>query len=260
MSQFLYLERESIFHRLHPSVKIIGLFISFIPALSFNHPAHIGILWLVFLPFGISSGGLRLLYRLRGLFLAILFASFVLWTIFTPLGEEILWQAGRLKITKAGLLYAGGMSLRLGLMLYLGLIFIASTSIEEIYYGLTRLGLPFPASFALSLSFRLVPIFSESARTILEAQRCRGLKIEGGILNRLKSYLPIFIPVLFSALRKVDQLSIALESRGFGARVKRTSWIQFRFQKREGFFLFILLLLAGICLALRILGWGAVRF
>ena len=259
MTQFLFQERESFFHRLHPSVKIVGLGLAFVPYLAFNDPSYIAILGAFSLLVSWQSGALKLLLRLRWLFLAIIFASFFLWTIFTKGGEEI-FHLGSLKITKQGLLYAGGMALRLGLMLYLGLIFIASTRIEEVYYGLVKLGIPFPASFALSLSFRLVPIFSQATQTIIQAQLCRGLKMEGGMIKRFKSYLPVFIPVLFSALRKVDQLSIALETKGFSAKRKRTNWIEYKLSSKDYAFLFLLILLSAGAIWLRTLGMGTVRF
>jgi energy-coupling factor transport system permease protein len=145
-------------------------------------------------------------------------------------------------------------------MLFFGLCFIASTPIEDLYYGLVRLGLPFPMSFALSLSFRLVPIFSESASAILQAQRSRGLKTSGNPISRFKSYFPLFVPVFLSALRKVDQLSIALEARGFGAGIKRTSFVEFKFSGWDWAVLVFCLLLAAGCVSLRLLGHGFVRF
>jgi len=259
MSQFLYIEEKGWFHKRHPSGKIIALLIAFIPPLSFNHPLYLLGLWLIIIPAGIYSRGAKLLYQLRWLFFGICLASFVLWTIFTK-GNNVLFSLGALRISQESLLYGAGMALRLGLLLFLGLIFIASTSIEDLYYGLVKLKIPFPMSFALSLSFRLVPIFSENARTILQAQRSRGLKIEGGIIVKLKSYFPLFVPVFLSALRKVDQLSIALEARGFGAGIKRTSWVEYKFSFNDWLLLIVILGICGVCLVLRLSGMGMVKF
>jgi len=154
MSQFLFVEKDSVFHRLHPSGKIIGLILSFVFPLAFNDPKYILALWLIAIPAGISSGAFQILKRLWFLFFFIILASFVLWTIFTKAGEPVLSLAG-LKISKEAMLYGAGMALRLGLLLFFGMIFISSTRVEDLFYGLTRLGLPFAISFALSLSFRL---------------------------------------------------------------------------------------------------------
>jgi len=259
MSGFLFIERDSFFRRLHPSGKIISLMLMFAAALLLDDPWYMLGLWLVVLPAGYSSGGFRLLARLGFLFSAICIASFVLWAVFIRAGTP-LFALGPIQVTVQGTRLAAGNALRLGLMLFCGLIFIASTPIEDLFYGLTRLGVPFPASFALSLSFRLVPIFSESASTILQAQRSRGLITSGNPLRKFKSYFPLFVPVFLSALRKVDLLSIALETRGFGALSKRTSWVQFRFARRDFFLLAFCLLLDAACIWLRLRGMGTVKF
>lgn len=259
MSQFLFVEKESVFHRLHPSGKIIGLLFSFLFPLAFTDPRFILALWVITLPAGIASGAFQILKRLKFLFGFIILASFFLWLAFTKANAPWIYLPG-FKLSQPAIYYSAGMALRLGLMLFFGMVFIASTRIEELYYGLTRLGLPFAVSFALSLSFRLVPIFSETIKTILQAQRSRGLKVTGGLLQRFKSYLPLFVPVFLSALRKVDHLSIALEARGFGAGIKRTSWIEYHLSARDYFFFFTILFLTVCCFYLRFLGYGVIKF
>lgn len=259
MSEFLFIERESFFRRLHPSGKIISLVLVFVAALLLDDPCYMLGLWLIVLPAGYFSAGFRLLARLWFLFSAICLASFMLWAVFTRAGNP-LFALGPLRLTEQGVLFAAGSALRLGLMLFCGLIFIASTPIENLFYGLTGLGVPFPVSFALSLSFRLVPIFSQSASTILQAQRARGLITSANPVRKFQSYFPLFVPVFLSALRKVDQLSVALEARGFGSGIKRTSWIQFRFSRRDWLLLVFCLLLDAGCIWLRFHGLGTVKF
>jgi len=259
MSGLFQNEEKSWFSRLHPTGKIFALVLAFAAALAFNDPRYVLALWLVAILAGLKSNAFKMLFRIKWLFLAICVASFVLWTLFTRAGTP-LFVFGGLKVTSQGMMYAAGMSFRLGLMLFFGLVFIASTPIEDLLYGLLRMGVPFPISFALSLSFRLVPIFSESITTIRQAQQSRGLKASGNFIRRYQSYLPLFVPVLLSALRKVDQLSIALESRGFGSGVKRTSWIEFKFGTGDWLVLLSSLLLCAGCMALRVMGLGVVRF
>lgn len=259
MSQLFYSDHHSRFSRRHPAGKILSLVFAFGAALAFTDPRYILALWLVALPAGIMSNAFKMLYRIKWLFLAICAASFVLWTLFTRTGDPAFSIRG-FAVTYQGMTYAAGMSLRLGLLFFFGLVFISSTPVEDLLYGLLRMGAPFPAAFALSLSFRLVPIFSESIATIRQAQQSRGLKASGNFVERFKSYFPLFVPVLLSALRRVDQLSIALESRGFGSGAKRTSWIEFKFGAGDWLLLLTSFLLCAGCVALRVMGLGAVRF
>ncbi len=257
MSQFMYVEKNSVFHRLHPSAKIVGLAVSFLFPLAFTDPRYLLALWLIAIPAGVLSGGFRILRKMLGFYLIIIIAGFFLWMIFTRGGSQMVSVFG-IKLSREAILFSAGMSLRLGLLLLFGMIFIASTRIEDFHFGLTRLGIPFPISFALSLSFRLAPIFSESAAAILQAQRSRGLKTSGSLVQRFRSYFPLFVPVFISALRRVDHLSIALETRGFGAGIKRTSWVEYRLSAGDYLFLAALIFIGGVCLYLRVKGLGAI--
>jgi len=49
---------------------------------------------------------------------------------------------------------------------------------------------------------------------------------------------------------------VALESRGFGARVHRTSFIEYRISVREWSVIAGTVLLIGVCAAIRLLGFG----
>ncbi len=259
MSLYFYSERSSFFHGLHPVSKMTGLLLSFTAALAFSHPLYILPLVVMFVVPGLMAGAGEGLRRVWPLMLAIGAASFVLWGFFFK-GENLIYSLGPLRFTREALLYGAGMGIRLDLMLFCGLVFLASTRIEDFTAGLSIMGVPFSLSFALSLSFRLVPIFSEAAQTILQAQRCRGLDMEAkGPLKRLMSYLPLLVPVFASALRRTDQLAVAIESKGFGAGGRRTTYREYRFRGRDLFFLIVMAAIAGCSLAARILGMGSLQ-
>jgi len=259
MSLFLYSDRDSLFHRLHPSAKIAGLCLSFIAGLAFSHPLSILPLVVIFVVPGLRAGigpGLR---RVAWLMVVIGSMSFILWGLFYPGPSATVYSLGPFRLNHSALLYGAGMALRLNLMLYCGLVFLASTRVEEFTAGLITLGVPYSVSFALSLSFRLAPIFTDTARTILEAQRSRGLDTEaGGPLQRFRTYLPLLVPVFASALRRTNQLAIALESKGFSAGRVRTSLREYRFRPADLIFFLAMTALAALCVTVRLLGWGGV--
>jgi len=258
MSLFLYSERESFFHRLHPSAKIAGLMLAFVAALAFSHPLFLLLLVPVLVLPGLGAGVGTGLQRVGWLMATIGVMSFILWGIFYP-GPADLHLFGPVRVGRSALLYGAGMAVRLNLMLFCGLVFLASTRVEEFTAGLIILGVPYSVSFALSLSFRLVPIFTDTAGTILEAQRSRGLDTEaGGPIQRIRTYLPLLVPVFASALRRTNQLAIALESKGFSAGRVRTSLREYRFRPSDLVFLLALTGLAASCVTIRLLGWGGV--
>jgi energy-coupling factor transport system permease protein len=259
MSLFLYSERGSLFHGLHPSAKIMGLLLAFVAAMAFSHPLFLLPLALVFVPPGLAAHVGPGLKRVGWLMVIIGIMSFILWGIFYPGSAGPSYPLGPLRLRQPALLYGAGMALRLNLMLYAGLTFLASTRVEEFTAGLLRLGVPYSISFALSLSFRLVPIFTDTAVTILDAQRSRGLDTEAdGPRQRLRTYLPLLVPVFASALRRANLLAIALESKGFGSGIPRTSFRQYRFAAADAVFLLLMSALAAGCVTARLLGYGGV--
>jgi energy-coupling factor transport system permease protein len=107
----------------------------------------------------------------------------------------------------------------------MGLLFLTTTRIEEVADGLRRLGVPYLVGFTLTLAFRLVPVFFESAVTIVQAQRCRGLDLRrGGWITRLRHTAPVIVPVFIGALRRADRMAMALELRGFNSGRPRTRY------------------------------------
>ena len=64
------------------------------------------------------------------------------------------------------------------------------------------------------------------------------LSMVAAILPRLtKGYIPLFIPLILTLLRRSSDLDIAIESRGFGAPVKRSSLVDIGMTWRDYVFL-----------------------
>ena len=70
----------------------------------------------------------------------------------------------------------------------------------------------------MSLAFRLVPLFMDSALTVVQAQSLRGYDFnQGNLLERMKRYVPAVIPVFMGALRRANNMAMALEARGLAS-------------------------------------------
>jgi energy-coupling factor transporter transmembrane protein EcfT len=156
-------------------------------------------------------------------------------------------------------MYALAMGLRISSFLIAGLVFISTTRVEAFAAGLRSLGLPVSACFALSLGFRLVPTYAATAATVVQAQRSRGQDFErGGLVGRLRRYVPLIIPVIAYALRRADGLAMALESKGFGGGSKRTEFLPLRFGLTDAITLLVLVALAAGTIYARCAGHGVV--
>jgi energy-coupling factor transport system permease protein len=259
MPLFLYLDRQSFVHRRHPLVKVLALLLFFIAAFVMEHPlfilplsAGIGVLVLL-------SGSAPTLYRLRILFLFIGIFTTLIWSFFYGRGAR-LTALPFLPVTQEGILFGLGMATKLSTFLATSALFLSTTRIEEFAYAFTLLGLPYRISFTLTLAFRLVPLFVEAAFTVIQAQRCRGLDIHRGhLLQRLRHYVLVLIPVFMGALRRADQMAIALEVRGFNSGRPRTSYQRAPWQMGDALALLAALGVTAIYLGLWRAGYGRIN-
>lgn len=239
----------SFLAQVHPTTRVLCLLGSFVPP--FLGDGVLDLLpWLLLLGLGIRDAGawpgVRRLLPLMGILLVM---SLVLWTLFRPQGP-LLWTWGPLAVHRDGLLYGLTTGVRLCCFVLSALIMLACTHSEQLTRALARLGLPWAMSFALSLAFRLTPLFLETGQTILQAQRARGLDLEGaGPWQRIRRTAPVIVPILVSGLRRADQLAIALEARGFGHPGPRSSLDLHPVTWRDGV-LPLILLLGGLLVAL----------
>ena len=227
---FLYLLQNTTLHRLHPTTKIIGLILLLIMTVAFVSPWQqlpilLGVLLLAW-----HSKSMRNVRRVLPLIITIMAFSCITWSLFKKLGVPF-WSFGPLSLSRESIEYGLAMGFRLDTMLLSGMVFVSSTKVEEFAYGLRAIGLPFPVSFALSLAFRLVPLFFTRIGIIVQAQQSRGLDIHSGnVLQRARKYVPLLVPIFVYAIRDTDLLSMALESKGFGMQGRRTEFLSFSFR------------------------------
>jgi energy-coupling factor transport system permease protein len=221
----LYVPRASPIHALHPVTKVGGLGAFVLAAFVVDAPAYLVPLGLVVAVLAAIAGALPLVRRFRTLFVVVFVFTLVVWTFF---------YRSVLVPSRAGFLFGLSTALRLDTFLASGLVFLATTRVEEVAYALGRLGVPYPAGFTLTLAFRLVPLFFDAAATIVQAERCRGLRMDrGGILARLRRFVPVIVPVFVGALRRADRMAMALELRGFNSGRARTTFLRATIARRD---------------------------
>lgn len=87
--------------------------------------------------------------------------------------------------------------------------------------------LPPMATLVLSLLFGIIPMLREEFHAIADAQRARGMEIDGVPLHtRLRYALARGIPLLVHGIRMAHAISTSLALSGFDARIKRSTWRQ----------------------------------
>jgi len=193
---------------------------------------------IIFLVVGIILSHIPLRFFGRGLrpILFLIILTVFIQIFFTP-GTPI-WHLGFIRITREGIVLAGFILCRLVLLTLVSVLLTASTSpieltdaISDLLKPLSHIGLP-SAEIALvmSIAMRFVPTILEETERIIRAQVSRGARIgEGSLVARMKSFIPILIPLFVSSFRRADDLAVAMEARGFRVGNPRTRYHEHHF-------------------------------
>ncbi len=243
MNLFLYVDSTSWLHRADPRTKILAMLCVFFLALGLTGETSIVLLGCAVLAAGLSAGFISSLRRIGGLLCMIVMATTLLWGI--AAGNVPLWGVFKLD----GLQQGFTMGIKLAIMVMTGLIWLSTTKIEEMTAGMERLGIPYPVAFAFSTAIRLVPWIVASCQTVAEAQQSRGLDLQHGFfLQRLRKFIPLLIPAVVAVVRNTNYFSMALESRGFGSRMERVSYLRIGFGPCDAALVAAVTVTAGLCL------------
>jgi energy-coupling factor transport system permease protein len=135
-------------------------------------------------------------------------------------------------------------ALRLTALMSVFFLFFHVTPPEDLGNALTQMGVPYVFAFVLTTSMQFVPVMNRKIRTIIDAQRARGIPLEPGFAA-LRHYPALFAPLLIQSFQLADELAEAMEARGF-SRTGRTSLAKYRLCWYDwGAMLAAIVLLAG---------------
>lgn len=227
-----YLPRDSFVHRLDPLTKFTILLL--VAILTVTLVSDIVVLAIfLFLLVGFVGARISIGYavrRLRRLLTFIILIAFVQ-LLFTPYGTILFFLIPPLvpgfgpflPITTAGITNAINLAFRLINIVLASTLFVATTDPTLFAASLNRLRVPYRYSFILVLALRLVPLFDQEASIVQNAQLVRGIPVDRGLIHGfLRRIRYSFLPLIFSAITRVDSLTLAMDGRGFGYAKTRT--------------------------------------
>jgi len=256
----LYIERNSFIHRLDPRVKLIGAGLGMIAAVMVSDIYALSVLYAVVL--GVLVAARVSWEKFWFAFRTILPVSIMitlLWPLFYRTGAPVLFSWGPIIITLPSILGGISAAIRINVMAFCAFALLYTTPQGSLVRGLVRLGLPYEYGLSLAIALRYIPTFGGIVLMIMEAQKARGLELDkGNFMRKALKYVCIMAPVVITALRMADQLSLAIESRAYGAPVKRTYMTDLKMRLTDGFALTVLAIaFAGLTLARLLYGFGA---
>jgi energy-coupling factor transport system permease protein len=146
----------------------------------------------------------------------------LIWAFFYPVGSPT-YGIGPLTFSPFGLILGLILALRLISLAFALFLWLYTTDPNSLVLGLVKLRMPYEWGLVFALVLQFIPAFQNLYRSIFEAQQARGLRIEGSGFHRVRLMMPILVAMVISVLRHSDQLTRALESRAFGVKgIRRT--------------------------------------
>lgn len=223
-SGIVYIPKDSIVHRLDPRTKLFALILISLGSLLSSDLAGIGIMVALVVGFVAASGIVREWLHAMRILVPILLITIVIDVFFTAgrySGGEILYSGDlwifHLKATGGTLLFAASMALRIIAVGGFSFLFVMTTPYDSFVKSLTLLGVPKIFTFSLGYALKSVSSLSQDATNILDAQKSRGLALDRDlVLKHPQKLLSVFVPMVVSVMNRADQVSDAMQCRGYG--------------------------------------------
>ena len=202
---FKFKDKDNVIYRLDPRLKIFLLIVYFVLTILYNNIfLQLALFLSIFFIFGMARSFKRFFSFLKSLSFLI-FMVFIINFIFFTLEYTLI------------------MEVRLLVMMSSFLILFTTIHPDEMVQALNKLKIPFHYAFIFSLSTRFIPTLGNESEIISNAQKSRGLDLEtGNLINRIKNYVPLLVPLFITAIRRAYLVAESLETKGFGIIKERT--------------------------------------
>jgi energy-coupling factor transport system permease protein len=235
-----YLPTGSYLHRMDARAKIVATLL-LVAAISFT-PTLAGNAVLLGVCLGVVAlGRIPLRYALRGLLPAVplLVILAVMQLLFFGRAYDpsspVVLRWGWIVVTAAVVRLVLVSAARFVELLFVTSVFTLTTTTTELTHGIESLLRPFrrfrvPAhelALVVTIAIRFVPTLALEAERLMKAQASRGGRTGGGrwqFIERTRQMLPVLVPLFTFALRRGEELIIAMEARAYMGGAGRTAY------------------------------------
>lgn len=255
-----YCKGDSALHRLNPLAKLAAIFAGCTMLFLLDGLVYTAAGLAAVVAVAAAAGVHQVLSLARSKFASVL----LLWLIvanavFVPGGNVLVsipFHFFRVQITDLGLLTGCVMAVRFLTILLMSGLFIVTTDPAALVYSLMRRGLPYRFGFMLIVMLRFAAVFEREAKIVTNAQKMRGLEIDRrGVKKVFRSIRYTFVPLIVSALTKVDGLVLSMEGRAFGYKATRTFMAEDRYARRDKVLIAVSLAIVVLLLLDKATGW-----
>jgi energy-coupling factor transport system permease protein len=245
-----YLPTGSMVHHLDPRAKVVAtvcLILLFSSTRSLIATGlGIGLMLLI-----TRLSRIPITYVLRGLLpmLTLLIILFIVQLLFQGWAEpsgRIYFEWGFLRITRLSLHSIVLAALRVVAFLFVISLLTMTTTATHLTHGieillrpLRRVGVPVhELAMVNMIALRFVPTLAEELETIMKAQasRCGNVGVQPMWRPDLaaRARLPLLVPLFLTALRRAEDLVLAMDARCYVGGARRTSYFELRASPLDG--------------------------
>lgn len=255
-----YIPGNSLIHRLDPRSKLLAM-VLYIIIIFWANNLVTNLLMLAFTLVVILLSQVKLSFFFNGVkpMIGIILFTTIFQMLFTQ-GGEIILQIWIIRITSFGLSQAALIFMRFLLIILFSTLLTLTTTPLSLADAVESLLKPFevfkvPAheiGLMLSLSLRFVPTLMDDTTRIMNAQRARGVDFgEGNLVQKVKSIIPILIPLFASSFKRADALAIAMEARGYQGGDGRTKYRRLKWTLKDNLALLSVIALGALLFFLK---------
>lgn len=166
--------------------------------------------------------GRRFLVMLLRVVIPIVIPLFVIQSLFNPIGRTVLFEVGPFAVKQEGLDFAVSVVSRLIALVSAFFLLTLAVHPRDLVTTLESRGMSPRIGYLILSTMQLIPRIQDTAETILDAQRSRGLRTKGNLLLRLRAYIPLMGPIVMGSLASLEVRAMALDARGFGMPTRKT--------------------------------------
>lgn len=255
-----YIPGNSLIHRLDPRSKLLAM-VLYIIIIFWANNLVTNLLMLAFTLVVILLSQVKLSFFINGVkpMIGIILFTTIFQMLFMQ-GGEIILQIWIIRITSFGLSQAALIFMRFLLIILFSTLLTLTTTPLSLADAVESLLKPFevfkvPAheiGLMLSLSLRFVPTLMDDTTRIMNAQRARGVDFgEGNLVQKVKSIIPILIPLFASSFKRADALAIAMEARGYQGGDGRTKYRRLKWTPKDNLALLSVIALGALLFFLK---------
>lgn len=137
-------------------------------------------------------------------------------------GGELVWRMGFLRIYESGLRTAITLSFMIMNLAGIFVWLFQTTENKEIVRALEESGMNSKTAYVFISTLQMIEILGKNSRTIMNAQKARGIETEGNMIVRAKAFFPSLVPLVLGAVISSEERVLTLEARGFSLTGEKT--------------------------------------